>query len=59
LQPQPQQPQPRLKKHSKRPPQLKPHLIANLNSGKESRGMFFLTSLPPPCHPYQLTMLQS
>jgi hypothetical protein len=48
LQPQPQQPQPRLKKHSKRPPQLKPHLIANLNSGKESRGIF----LTPPykCH---------
>lgn len=28
----------RSKKHSKRPQQLKPHLIANLNSGKESKG---------------------
>ena len=28
----------RSKKQSKRPQQLKPHLIANLNSGKESKG---------------------
>jgi hypothetical protein len=28
----------RSKKSSKRPPQLKPHLISNLNSGKESKG---------------------
>lgn len=37
------QPPPRAKK-SKRPPQLKPHLISNLNSGKESKmvnGMFY------------------
>lgn len=37
------QPPPKAKK-SKRPPQLKPHLISNLNSGKESKmvnGMFY------------------
>ncbi|KAK5997115.1 Protein byr4 [Cladobotryum mycophilum] len=34
----------RSKKSTKRPPQLKPHLISNLNSGKESKivnGMFY------------------
>lgn len=36
----PQSPQStvRSKKHAKRPSQLKPHLIANLNSGKESKS---------------------
>ena len=33
-----QQPTMRYKKSSKRPPQLKPHLISNLNSGKESKS---------------------
>lgn len=33
-----QQPTIRSKKSSKRPPQLKPHLISNLNSGKESKS---------------------
>lgn len=32
----------RSKKHPRKPPQLKPHLISNLNSGKESK------SKPPP-----------
>ncbi|KAG6033477.1 hypothetical protein E4U41_006901 [Claviceps citrina] len=34
----------RSKKNTKRPPQLKPHLIANLNAGKDSKvvnGMFY------------------
>ncbi|KAL6860297.1 hypothetical protein ACO1O0_004324 [Amphichorda felina] len=37
-----QQPTVRHKKPSKRPPQLKPHLISNLNSGKESKSEFLL-----------------
>ncbi|CAM1503914.1 Fc.00g015050.m01.CDS01 [Cosmosporella sp. VM-42] len=43
-QPTPPQPTVRSKKHTKRHPQMKPHLIANLNSGKESKmvnGMFY------------------
>ena len=31
----------RSRKHSKRPQQLKPHLIANLNNGKESKGKLY------------------
>ncbi|KAM4059900.1 cytokinesis regulator [Hirsutella rhossiliensis] len=44
LQPHLPHPMVRSKKHSKRPQQLKPHLISNLNSGKESKvvnGMFY------------------
>lgn len=35
----------RSKKRSTRPQQLKPHLIANLNTGKESKGRLLLTKL--------------
>ncbi|PHH65178.1 hypothetical protein CDD81_3309 [Ophiocordyceps australis] len=41
---QPAQQKVRSKRRPKRPPQLKPHLIANLNTGKESKtvnGMFY------------------
>lgn len=39
----------RSKKQSRKPPQLKPHLIANLNSAKESKGKF-LSGHKNPCH---------
>lgn len=38
----------RSNKHSKRPQQLKPHLISNLNSGKESKGRRPVNHAQPP-----------